>query len=86
MYVCISALISFLLFNLITGGRGIVVGPVLGDDGFSDIYFVNEGNWRLQNRGDNAFFKNDGSGRFTNIAAQLGMLYLISKIGIDCRV
>ncbi|KAH9507300.1 Cartilage acidic protein 1 [Bulinus truncatus] len=54
-----------------TGGRGIAVGPVIGSDGFSDIYFVNEGNFRLGNRGDNALFKNDGQGHFMNIANDL---------------
>ena len=55
-----------------SGGRGIAVGPILGNDGFSDMYFVNEGNWRLGNPGDNTLFKNDGSGRFTNVASQYG--------------
>ncbi|RUS85936.1 hypothetical protein EGW08_006339 [Elysia chlorotica] len=56
-----------------TGGRGITVGPIIGDDGFSDIYFVNEGNMRLGNRGDNSLFVNDGQGRFTNMAAQTNL-------------
>ncbi|GFR95526.1 cartilage acidic protein 1 [Elysia marginata] len=56
-----------------TGGRGITVGPIIGDDGFSDVYFVNEGNPGLQNRGDNALFVNDGQGRFTNMAAQTNL-------------
>ncbi|KAK3792305.1 hypothetical protein RRG08_007382 [Elysia crispata] len=59
--------------NFSTGGRGITVGPIIGDDGFSDIYFVNEGNMRLGNRGDNSLFVNDGQGRFTNMAAQTNL-------------
>ncbi|XP_005098344.1 filaggrin isoform X1 [Aplysia californica] len=56
-----------------TGGRGIVVGPIVGDDGFSDIYFVNEGNYQLRNRADNALFKNDGRGHFTNMAKEMNL-------------
>ncbi|CAL1540348.1 unnamed protein product [Lymnaea stagnalis] len=56
-----------------TGGRGIAVGPILGNQGFSDIYFVNEGNSWLRNRGDNALFKNDGRGHYTNVAREVNL-------------
>ncbi|GFN85067.1 cartilage acidic protein 1 [Plakobranchus ocellatus] len=56
-----------------TGGRGIAVGPIIGDDGFSDIYFVNEGNGGLGNRGDNSLFVNDGKGNFANLADQMNL-------------
>lgn len=61
-------------FFCLVGGRGIAVGPILGEDGFSDIYFVNEGNSALGNRGDNALFENDGLGHFKNVAKTVSKL------------
>lgn len=55
-----------------TGGRGITVGPIMGN-GYSDIFFDNEGNpWR-GNPGDNFLFENDGSGHFTDRANITGI-------------
>ncbi|XP_053404350.1 cartilage acidic protein 1-like isoform X2 [Mercenaria mercenaria] len=56
-----------------TGGRGIVVGPILGNDGRSDIFFGNEGNSGLQNAGANFLFMNRGDGTFTDIAEAAGV-------------
>ena len=56
-----------------TGGRGIVVGPILQDDGKLDIYFDNEGNGGLGNSGENYLFKNMGNGKFKDVAAELGV-------------
>lgn len=53
-----------------TGGRGLVVGPILGNNGRSDIFFGNEGNPWMGNPGDNFFFKNLGNGSFEDIAEQ----------------
>lgn len=50
-----------------TGGRGITVGPILNDEGRSDIFFDNEG-------GSNFMFKNDGDGTFTDHASSTGIL------------
>ncbi|XP_076443149.1 cartilage acidic protein 1-like [Babylonia areolata] len=55
-----------------TGGRGITVGPIMGNDGHSDIFFDNEGGYR-GNDPRNALFVNDGNGRFTNMAQELGL-------------
>ena len=68
---------SLFTYTTKPGGRGITVGPIIGDDGFSDIYFVNEGNGGLGNRGNNALFVNDGQGRFTNMAAQMSKALLL---------
>lgn len=58
--------------NRATGGRGITVGPILGN-GYSDIFFDNEGNpWR-GNPGDNFLFENDGRGYFTDSANLTGI-------------
>lgn len=51
-----------------TGGRGLVVGPILGNNGRSDIFFGNEGNPWMGNPGDNFLFKNLGNGSFEDIA------------------
>lgn len=53
-----------------TGGRGLVVGPILGNNGRSDIFFGNEGNPWMGNPGDNFLFKNVGNGSFEDIAEQ----------------
>lgn len=53
-----------------TGGRGLVVGPILGNNGRSDIFFGNEGNPWMGNPGDNFLFKNLGNGSFEDIAEQ----------------
>lgn len=53
-----------------TGGRGLVVGPILGNSGRSDIFFGNEGNPWMGNPGDNFLFKNLGNGSFEDIAEQ----------------
>ncbi|XP_071080729.1 cartilage acidic protein 1-like [Haliotis cracherodii] len=59
--------------NISTGGQGIAVGPILGDDGMSDIFFVNEGNSGVNNRGDNALFKNRGDGTYEDVARITGV-------------
>lgn len=53
-----------------TGGRGLVVGPILENNGRSDIFFGNEGNPWMGNPGDNFLFKNLGNGSFEDIAEQ----------------
>ena len=58
--------------SITTGGRGITVGPIVGTDGRSDIFFDNEGGSR-RNDPRNALFVNDGNGRFTNVAESVGM-------------
>ncbi|XP_030854165.1 uncharacterized protein LOC588748 isoform X2 [Strongylocentrotus purpuratus] len=45
-----------------TGGRGVAVGPILNDEGRSDIFCDNEG-------GPNFLYKNDGRGNFDEVAA-----------------
>ena len=55
-----------------TGGRGVVVGPIFGNEGKSDIYFVNERNsW--DNPGSNYLFKNLGDGTFEDLAQEYGL-------------
>lgn len=49
-----------------TGGRGVAVGPILNDEGRSDIFCDNEG-------GPNFLYKNDGQGRFTEVASEVGI-------------
>lgn len=56
-----------------TGGRGIVVGPILSTDGRSDIFFNNEGNPWLKNPGSNFLFRNLGNGSFIDVANQVGL-------------
>ena len=55
------------------GGRGVAVGPILGNNGRSDIFFGNEGNSRMLNAGANFLFMNDGKGKFTDIASRTGV-------------
>lgn len=50
----------------LTGGRGVTVGPILSKDGRSDIFCVNE-------HGPNFLFKNNGNGKFTDVAAESGV-------------
>ncbi|XP_077996351.1 cartilage acidic protein 1-like [Glandiceps talaboti] len=47
--------------NRLTGGRGVTVGPILNDEGKSDIFCDNE--W-----GSNFLFQNQGNGKFVNVA------------------
>lgn len=56
-----------------SGGRGVAVGPILSNSGRSDIFFGNEGNSGFLNAGANFLFMNDGKGRFTDIAATVGV-------------
>lgn len=56
-----------------TGGRGLVVGPILGNGGRSDIFFGNEGNPWMGNSGDNFLFKNLGNGSFEDVAENAGI-------------
>ncbi|XP_059410771.1 cartilage acidic protein 1a isoform X1 [Carassius carassius] len=51
--------------NKFTGGRGVVVGPILSDTR-SDIFCDNE-------NGPNFLFKNNGDGTFTDVAAKAGV-------------
>ncbi|XP_041116533.1 cartilage acidic protein 1 [Polyodon spathula] len=51
--------------NKLTGGRGVVVGPIVSQMQ-SDIFCDNE-------YGPNFLFKNNGDGTFTDIAAQAGV-------------
>lgn len=52
------------VFPPYTGGRGVVVGPIL-NQARSDVFCDNE-------RGANFLFKNDGDGSFVDVAAQAG--------------
>ncbi|XP_037117752.1 cartilage acidic protein 1a [Syngnathus acus] len=51
--------------NKLTGGRGVVVGPILSDTK-SDVFCDNEG-------GPNFLFKNNGDGTFVDVASQAGV-------------
>ncbi|XP_049577644.1 cartilage acidic protein 1a [Syngnathus scovelli] len=51
--------------NKLTGGRGVVVGPILSDTK-SDVFCDNEG-------GPNFLFKNNGDGTFVDVARQAGV-------------
>ncbi|XP_077427459.1 cartilage acidic protein 1a [Vanacampus margaritifer] len=51
--------------NKLTGGRGVVVGPILSDTK-SDVFCDNEG-------GANFLFKNNGDGTFVDVARQAGV-------------
>ena len=57
-----------------TGGRGLVVGPILNDIGWSDIFFGNEGNQWIGNPGDNFLYKNLGNGTFADVAGDTEIL------------
>ncbi|XP_077996350.1 cartilage acidic protein 1-like [Glandiceps talaboti] len=52
--------------NKLTGGRGVAVGPILNDDGRSDIFTDNE-------NGPNFLFRNLGDGTFEEVAALYGV-------------
>lgn len=56
-----------------TGGRGIVIGPILNDDGMLDIFFHNEGNSYLGNNGHDFLFKNLGNGTFAEVSRHYGI-------------
>lgn len=56
-----------------TGGRGIVVGPILNNDGRTDVFFGNEGNRHLNNKGENFLFQNLGNGSFVDVAGVVGI-------------
>ncbi|XP_041789138.1 cartilage acidic protein 1a isoform X1 [Chelmon rostratus] len=51
--------------NKLTGGRGVVVGPILSQSR-SDVFCDNE-------NGPNFLFKNNGDGTFVNVARQAGV-------------
>ncbi|XP_053731696.1 cartilage acidic protein 1 isoform X2 [Synchiropus splendidus] len=51
--------------NKFTGGRGVVVGPIVSKT-FSDVFCDNE-------YGPNFLFKNNGDGTFTDVAQQAGI-------------
>ncbi|KAK1885890.1 Cartilage acidic protein 1 [Dissostichus eleginoides] len=51
--------------NKLTGGRGVVVGPILSQSK-SDVFCDNE-------NGPNFLFKNNGDGTFVNMATQAGV-------------
>ncbi len=53
------------IFLIPSGGRGITVGPILNQEGYSDMFFDNEG-------GPNFLFRNNRDGTFTDVAAQKG--------------
>jgi len=57
-----------------TGGRGLVVGLILNDIGWSDIFFGNEGNQWIGNPGDNFLFTHLGNGTFANVAGETEIL------------
>ena len=56
-----------------TGGRGIVVGPIVSEGAKSDIFFDNEGSYYFSNSGKNYLFKNLGNGSFEDVAEQMGI-------------
>ena len=55
-------------------GRGLMVGPILNDIGWSNIFFGNEGNQWIGNPGDNFLFKNLGNGTFADVAGETEIL------------
>ena len=57
-----------------TGGRGVTVGPIVSDNGRSDIFFDNEGSGWFHNEADNYLFKNNGSGIFKDVARSWNIL------------
>ena len=59
-------------YYYITGGQGIAVAPIIGKDGYSDIFFVNEGNPAVGNPGLNSLFRNRGDGTFEDVADESG--------------
>ncbi|KAG9262675.1 cartilage acidic protein 1 [Astyanax mexicanus] len=60
--IALSDVASQARVNKYTGGRGVVVGPIL-NDARSDIFCDNE-------NGPNFLFRNNGDGTFTDMAAQ----------------
>ena len=56
-----------------TGGRSLLVGPILNNYGSSDIYFGNEGNSWLGNTGENFLFANQRDGMFVDVADEKGV-------------
>lgn len=56
-----------------TGGRGIVVGPILGNNGRSDIFFGNENSPWIVHSGDNFLFQNLGNGSFDDVAVAINL-------------
>lgn len=56
--------VSFLTMSIYSGGRGVVVGPIVSQT-LSDVFCDNE-------YGSNFLFKNNGDGTFTDMAQQAG--------------
>ncbi|KAK3608615.1 hypothetical protein CHS0354_042612 [Potamilus streckersoni] len=59
-------------------GQGIIVGPLIGDDGHSDIFITNTpsyfvGSSVFRHEGSNVLFMNNGDGTFVDIAHDTGL-------------
>ncbi|XP_066516841.1 cartilage acidic protein 1a [Hoplias malabaricus] len=63
--IVLSEVSSWARVNKYTGGRGVVVGPIL-NDARSDIFCDNE-------NGPNFLFRNNGDGTFTDVAEKAGV-------------
>lgn len=59
------------IFAYCTGGRGVVVGPILSPV-MSDVFCDNE-------NGPNFLFKNNGDGTFVDMAKQAGVCHREGK-------
>ena len=56
-----------------TGGRAVTVGPIVSEGGKSDIFFGNEGNEKLGNKGANFLYRNLGNGSFYDVARDVSI-------------
>ncbi|KAK3608614.1 hypothetical protein CHS0354_042612 [Potamilus streckersoni] len=64
--------------DVVQDGQGIIVGPLIGDDGHSDIFITNTpsyfvGSSVFRHEGSNVLFMNNGDGTFVDIAHDTGL-------------
>ncbi|KAL3874955.1 hypothetical protein ACJMK2_037903 [Sinanodonta woodiana] len=69
---------SVIVTTFDSDGQGIIVGPLIGDDGHSDIVITNTpsyfvGSSVFRHEGSNVLFMNNGDGTFVDIAHDTGV-------------
>ena len=66
-------------------GRGISVGPLFGNSGKSDIIVTNDNSYYVgsslfRHLGNNAVFRNNGDGTFTEVAEDIGNSMIVRLV------
>lgn len=69
-------------------GRGILVGPIVGEDFLPDVFITNDnsfivGSSLYRHVGSNVLLVNNGNGTFTDVAKEYGRQFFFLMYTVD---